>query len=641
MAKARKLTAQAGWGNTGKRVALLLSCLLLGSSTAGIQAAPTVAQMLSYRPRQEGVNYTTPTGDAVNACTVELIKGKTKGSGWLLRDKDKLPLRWFFDTNDDNKIDIWSYFKDGVEVYREIDTTFSGKPDQYRWLNTGGMKWGIDEARDGTIKTWKAISPEEVSQEVLQALVTRNYARLQALLITEAELKQLELPADMVNKIREQQKNAPAKFQDTLSKLTKLGPKANWLHLETGVPRCIPADQIGSRSDLIKHMRGTILYDGGNGSDWLQTGEMIQVSAAWRLVDAPVPGAATEEVSTPGGGPGEVIQKTTSPEVKAAIEELAKLDGMAPQAKGNPDPAMVAHHLRRADLLEKIVGLVKAEERDPWIRQVADSLSTAAQASAKGETVALTRLFSLEQQLVSKIPGSDLAAYVTFREMQADYSTRVGGENFTKVQQEWMDRLAKFVQTYPKAEDTPDALLQLGMVCEFLSKEVEAKNWYAQLVKNFANAPQAKKAEGSIVRLNLEGKVLKLAGPMLNDSNVVFDVDQLRGKVVIVYYWAGWNSQSVGDFAKLKLLLDTFGKQGVDLVCINLDNTIDEARTFLRRSPAPGTHLYQTGGMEGKLATDYGVMVLPQMFLIGKDGKVVSKSAQINSVEDEVKKQLK
>src|SRR5262249_28175514 len=148
-------------------------------------------------------------------------------------------------------------------------------------------------------------------------------------------------------------------------------------------------------------------------------------------------------------------------------------------------PAGLRHHLARADLLEKIVALVKPTDRDPWIRQVADSLASAVQAS-NGDATAARRLGILEDQLVKAMPGSNLVAYVVFRGMQADYSVKIAGGkvNFTEVQQAWLDKLAKFAAAYPKADDTPDALLQLGMVNEFLGKEVEAKNWYGQVVKN-------------------------------------------------------------------------------------------------------------------------------------------------------------
>ena len=33
-------------------------------------------------------------------------------------------MRWFVDTNNDNKLDRWCYFSQGVETYREIDSDF-------------------------------------------------------------------------------------------------------------------------------------------------------------------------------------------------------------------------------------------------------------------------------------------------------------------------------------------------------------------------------------------------------------------------------------------------------------------------------------------------------------------------------------
>src|SRR5262249_54083897 len=162
------------------------------------------------------------------------------------------------------------------------------------------------------------------------------------------------------------------------------------------------------------------------------------------------------------------------------------------------------------------------------------------------------------------------------------------GPESNKIQEQWLARLAKFVETYAKAEDTPDALMQLGMVNEVSSKEVEAKNWYARLVKDFPDHPLAVKAQGSLRRMELEGKPLELTGPLL--SGGTFNINQLRGKTVVVYYWASYISKerSVADFAALKLLLENYANKGLALVCVNLDNTVEEANAFLQRSPAPG-----------------------------------------------------
>src|SRR4051794_7604219 len=120
-------SSTAGMGEIGRHrrrraLCLAIAGVLALSITLPARAAPTATQILTFKPRQEGVPYATPETERQADCKVELIKGRAKGSGWLLRDPDGKPLRLFFDTNDDNKIDIWSYYKDGVEVFREIDS---------------------------------------------------------------------------------------------------------------------------------------------------------------------------------------------------------------------------------------------------------------------------------------------------------------------------------------------------------------------------------------------------------------------------------------------------------------------------------------------------------------------------------------
>src|ERR1700736_3335563 len=178
------------------RAGLVTGCVLLwgGAVSVGWAAPPTVSQMLNFHPKQDGVVCSTPSAQEQEACKVELVSGSKPGSsGWLLRDPQGRPLRRFFDSNGDRQIDVLSYYLDGVEVYRETDSNLNGKIDQYRWLNAGGMKWGIDLDEDDKhrIDTWKQISAEEVSQEVLQAFLTRDVARLQALWISEEEIKHL------------------------------------------------------------------------------------------------------------------------------------------------------------------------------------------------------------------------------------------------------------------------------------------------------------------------------------------------------------------------------------------------------------------------------------------------------------------
>jgi hypothetical protein len=618
---------------------LLGGCLLLWGGVAQAAPPPSAEVILKYRPRQDTALYSTPAPQEVASCKVEAVKGQEKGAGWMLRDPRGQPLRRFYDSRYDGRsrtsIDTWSYYHDGVETYREQE---EGEQMHYRWLNAGGMKWGIDLNKDGRIDTWRAISAEEVSQEIVRAVVRKDFARLQALLITDAEISALGLPEAHAKRISTLRAGAEAKFRATVAKLANLNDKTHWVHLETGAPQCLPAEQIGARADLIRYTRGTILVETDGKNDWLQSGEIIRVGSAWRIIDAPAAGADA------GDDPARGAAVADNPELQNLLKELGELDGAWAKKSAVPSGAEVArYNLDRTNLIEKIIAAVRSEEREQWIRQAADCLAAAVQSSGPEDRTAYNRLTALLGQL-QKAMGSEhpLVAYVLFREMQADYSVKVAAAKateFAKVQQEWLERLAKFVKAHPSAEDAPDALLSLAWVSEVIGKEIEAKNWYQQLARDFGDRPQGAKARGALRRMNLAGQVLEISGTTL--AGQPFDLASQRGKVVVVYYWASWSRQSADDFPRLKQLIDTYGPKGLELVTVSLDPSAGEANAFLQKSPLPGTHLHQDGGMESKLATDYGVMMLPNLFLADRSGKVVSISLQVGTLEDELKKLLK
>lgn len=621
----------------------LLAGFLAGCGVAGAaQAAPTPAQMLTFKPKQQGVNLTTPADAEIPGCKVELIKGaKTQAgktpSGWLLRDARRQPVRCFLDTDGDNQIDVWAYYLDGQEAYREVDSNFNQKPDQFRWLAGNGSRWGTDLDEDGAIDSWKAISPEEVSQELLAAVATGDSKRFQALLITRAELDALELPDAEAAKIREKATAAVQKFNATRAGLIALSEKTAWQHLETGAPSCTAADSLGSKQDLVKHKFGTILYQNADKHDWLQTGEIVQVGRAWRLIEGPVAGARTEAMASNGVDASQVI--AVDAEARPLLEELKKVDAAAPQ--GNVPAQVAAYNVARADVLERIALKTKPEQREQWIKQLADSLANAGQA---GDGPARERLTALKSSLTREAPGSNAAAYATYRDASADYSAKLAKsskpEDMTKVQEEWRATLTKFVGDFPAAEDAAEACMQLGMAHEFIGKETEAKNWYSHLAKNFVRHPLAAKATGALRRIDLQGKELELSAQKVG-SDEPFDITTLRGKPVLVYYWASYNTQTAQDFAKLKAVAAAAASKGLEVVTVNLDANPADGAAFLAKNPIPGTHVYSpAGGLDSPLANQYGVLVLPNLFLVGKDGKVVNRSVQVATLEDEVKKGL-
>src|SRR5262249_48093822 len=279
--------------------------------------------------------------------------------GWLLVDARKVPLRRFYDSNGDDGIDIFSYYKDGVEVYRETDSNFNKKLDQFRWLNAGGMKWGVSTKEDGVIDLWRMISPEEVAEEVFMAVAERTPARLRALLLTDAELRALKLPAEKADAIKKTLQGALAKFEKTIKDLPGI-ERATFVRVESGVPNCLLAEESGGELDLIHYPSRPILYESADGKgdkkhEWLHTGQMIRVGLSWRLVDAPT--SQPDMFASGGGnGPTAAASNNHSPQLQKLLERLSDLDKAAPaMPPGQISRPVQEYNLARVTLIQQIL----------------------------------------------------------------------------------------------------------------------------------------------------------------------------------------------------------------------------------------------------------------------------------------------
>jgi len=613
----------------------LAGCLLCCGLNSASAAPPSVAQMLQFQPRQQGVNCSTPTPEEQRSCKVKLAPGKRTGSSaWVLEDGRGLPLRRFFDSNGDKKIDIWSYYKDGIEVYREIDTNANDRADQYRWLNTGGMKWGVDSNEDGKIDGWKMISAEEVGHEVFDAAVQRDLHRLQALFVSEAELRALPLPAGRADQVRAAIRDAARRFQATLDKMPTLNSSAQFRQVEASVPHCASD---GGEEDLIHYPSRAILFQSGDKHDWLHTGEIVKVGLAWRLLDIPSHQESHHPVAQPHPS-----QTPSDPEAEKLKDQIAEMDKHPPESppQPQPHPATVRFNLERAQLVEKLVPRIPAgKDRENWIKQLFDNYSAAAQHSDAKDRRAYTRLKDLRDQAAKDPGAASMVSYADWRLLWAEYAPKMGE---VETQKKWVDEMAKFVQAYPRAEDTPDALFHLGMTCEFAGREEEAKRYYHQLATNFPQHHLASKAAGAKRRLELVGNAIELHGPALDGST--YNIARHKGKVVVVYYWASFCTNCATDFGKLKQLHAANAAKGLELVFINLDDQKSICQQFLQSNPVPGTHLFESaadgGGLNSPYAIQYGIQGLPTLFLIGRDGKVINRTLQTVDLEEALKKAL-
>ncbi len=117
--------------------------------------------------------------------------------------------------------------------------------------------------------------------------------------------------------------------------------------------------------------------------------------------------------------------------------------------------------------------------------------------------------------------------------------------------------LKQFVEKYPTADDSDDALWQIGNGLELSSKEEEAIRTYRQLAENFPKSTQAAKAAGAVRRLESTGNPFVLAGKSIEDGAVI-DVAKYARKIVVVNYWASFAEPCKADMATLAKLQEKY-----------------------------------------------------------------------------------
>lgn len=619
--------------------------LIAASCIAGtVQAAPPSPKAaLALKPVQEDVQYERVPAESVEGCEVRdlAVEG---WSGWEVVAPDGSLLRRFADTNGDKKVDLWCYYNFGVEVYRDVDENFNGKADQYRWMGTGGIRWGLDDDEDGRIDRWKQISAEEVSAEVVAALRDQDVDRFSRLLISTSELESLGLGDDKREQLAAKADRAAQDFKSLAERQKSIGSDARWVQFAAAAPGLVPSGTDGSTQDVIVYENAVAMFEQEQQSGQLMVGTMIRVENAWRLVELPSVGEGetvaqtTGNFFTPGGNSmaSAASAATISRETQQLVSELETIDNQLAAAQKPSEVAML--HQRRADVIQKLIGNSEnAMERDTWVRQLVDMLSVAAQTGAYPD--ATKRLKSIARDFAASDP--ELQSYADFQSISTEYVVRQTPDaDFAEVQKWYLDALGSFVDRYPNTPEAAQAWMQLALSKEFEDKEKEALAFYKRVASSFQGTDAGEKAAGAVRRLESVGQTLDLNGQTIDGKS--FRLAALRGKPVVIHYWATWCEPCKQDMKLLRRLQAAYQKAGLQLVGINVDVTKQQAEQYLNENRLPWTQLFEPGGLESSsLAKVLGVQTLPTMLLIDANGKVVRHNVRAAELDEQIAQMLR
>jgi len=165
-----------------------------------------------------------------------------------------------------------------------------------------------------------------------------------------------------------------------------------------------------------------------------------------------------------------------------------------------------------------------------------------------------------------------------------------------------------------------------------------------QMMKQGKEFRQGRTGAGRSDKLvSLPGNTMEFECVLLNGDTL--SLAEMEGKVVLIDFWASWCPPCRAEVPGMMAAYEKYHDQGFEIIGYNVDwnsgEDVEFLKDYVEKENIPWLVSSAPASAEAGLINyteHYGVQSIPQMILIGKDGKVVSIRARGQALADELEK---
>ena len=172
-----------------------------------------------------------------------------------------------------------------------------------------------------------------------------------------------------------------------------------------------------------------------------------------------------------------------------------------------------------------------------------------------------------------------------------------------------------------KNETANSALMRLADSAE----PAQAKAYLKQVIENTAGR-LAEAAKGKLKNMEALGNPVAIAFEAVDGRKV--DVAKMKGKVVLIDFWATWCGPCVAELPNVKRAYDKLHSKGFEIVGISLDSKESALRRFVKKEEMPWPQYFDGKGWKNSISTAHGIRSIPAMWLVDKEGNLADLNAR-------------
>lgn len=106
------------------------------------------------------------------------------------------------------------------------------------------------------------------------------------------------------------------------------------------------------------------------------------------------------------------------------------------------------------------------------------------------------------------------------------------------------------------------------------------------------------------------------------DGRVV-RISEFRGKIVLLNFWASWCFPCIIEMPAMEKLHKRFKHRNFVMVAINLQESAEQVKQFLKDHKLTFMTLLDSKGIVG---TEFGIRSIPTTFILDKEGRLIGKA---------------